>query len=96
MSDLALIYRIREALGFNQYYGLSHLDDDARAMRAALLACAPIVNAIIKQANEHIGYIGQSDNEFPNLPVSATIQTTIGAIREARRALFVAGVHENA
>ena len=34
-TDLGLIYKIRKALGFNELYPLSHLDDDARQMRAA-------------------------------------------------------------
>lgn len=87
MSDL--VYRIREALGFNQYYPLSRLDQDAKAMRTALLACAPIVRAAI--AEEKKDEIGNSDLDNEQ-PVCLQIRTTLGAVREARRALFVANV----
>lgn len=90
MSDLSLLYRIREALGFNQYYGLSHLDKDAKQMRTALLACAPIAKAAI--AEEKKDEIGNSDLDDEQ-PVTLQIRTTLGVIREARRALFVADVH---
>lgn len=86
-----LLYRIREALGFNQYYPLSHLDGDARQMRAALLACAPIAKAAI--AEEKKDEIGNSDLDNEQ-PVTLTIRTTLGAVREARRALFVANIHD--
>ena len=59
MTELSLLYRIREALGFNQYYRLSHLDDGAKQQRAALLACAPIAFAAI--AEEKKDEIGNSD-----------------------------------
>lgn len=90
MSDLGLLYRIREALGFNRMYPLSNLDMDARQMRTALLACAPIAHAAI--AEEKKDEIGNSDLDDEQ-PVALTIRTTLGQIREARRALFVAGVH---
>lgn len=89
MSENNLLYRIREALGFNQYYPLSHLDSDAKSMRIALLACAPIVRAAI--AEEKKNEIGNSDLDNEQ-PVALTIRTTLGAVREARRALFVAQV----
>jgi hypothetical protein len=88
MTDL--LYKIREALGFNQYYPLSHLDSDARQMRQALLACAPIAFAAI--AEEKKDEIGNSDLDNEQ-PVTLQIRTTLGAVREARRALFVANLH---
>lgn len=90
MNDLGLPYKIREALGFNEYYGLSHLDTDAKQMRAALLACAPLAFAAI--AEEKKDEIGNSDLDNEQ-PVTVTIRTTLGEIREARRALFVANLH---
>jgi hypothetical protein len=87
MSDL--LYKIREALGFNQYYPLSHLDSDAKQMRQALLACAPIAFAAIDQ--EKKDEIGNSDLDNEQ-PVALTIRTTLGKVREARRALFVANI----
>jgi hypothetical protein len=90
VSDIPLLYRIREALGFNQYYPLSHLDDDAKQMRKALLACAPLAFAAI--AEEKKDEIGNSDLDNEQ-PVALTIRTTLGAVREARRALFVANIH---
>lgn len=90
MTDLGLLYRIREALGFNQYYPLSHLDDDAKQQRTALLACAPIAFAVI--AEEKKDEIGNSDLDNEQ-PVTLTIRTTLGEVREARRALFVANLH---
>ena len=89
MSDLPLLYRIRAALGFNDKYPLSYLDGDAKQMRTALLACAPIAFAAIAQ--EKIDEIGNSDLDDEQ-PVALTIRTTLGAVREARRALFVANV----
>jgi hypothetical protein len=89
MSDLSLLYRIREALGFNQYYPLSRLDDDAKAQRTAMLACAPIAFAAI--AEEKKDEIGNSDLDDEQ-PVTLHIRTTLGTVREARRALFVANV----
>ena len=89
--SLDLLYRIREALGFNKFYGLSHLDDDARNMRAALLACAPIARAAI--AEEKKDEIGNSDLDNEQ-PITLHIRTTLGAVREARRALFVANIQE--
>lgn len=90
MTDLGLLYRIRAALGFNEFYPLSHLDDNARQMRAALLACAPLAHAAI--AEEKKDEIGNSDLDNEQ-PVTLHIRTTLGAVREARRALFVAGIH---
>lgn len=90
MGDLNLLYRIREALGFNQYYPLSNLDGDAKQQRTALLACAPIAFAAI--AEEKKDEIGNSDLDNEQ-PVALTIRTTLGAVREARRALFVANIH---
>lgn len=90
MSDLSLIYKIREALGFNQYYPLSHLDTDAKQMRSALLACVPLTFAVIFEEKKN--EIGNSDLDDEQ-PVAVTIRTTLGAIREARRALFVANLH---
>lgn len=93
MSDLTFLYRLREALGFNQYYPLSNLDSDAKQMRTALLACAPLAHAAIADVpKETLGYLGGADTESTE-PVTITIRTTLGAVREARRALFVAGVH---
>lgn len=88
-TDLRLIYRIREALGFNQYYPLSNLDSDAKQMRQALLACAPLAFGAI--AEEKKNEIGNSDLDNEQ-PITLTIRTTLGAVREARRALFVANV----
>jgi hypothetical protein len=93
VSDLPLLYRIREALGFNQYYPLSNLDGDAKQQRTALLACAPIAFAAI--AEEKKDEIGNSDLDNEQ-PVALTIRTTLGAVREARRALFVANIHPEA
>lgn len=87
MSD-SLLYAIREALGFNKLHGLSHLDQDAKAQRGALLACAPIARAVI--AEEKKDEIGNSDLDNEQ-PVTIQIRTTLGVIREARRALFVVG-----
>jgi hypothetical protein len=87
MTDL--LYKIREALGFNQYYPLSNLDSDAKQMRTALLACAPIAFAAIDE--EKRDEIGNSDLDDEQ-PVALTIRTTLGAVREARRALFVANI----
>lgn len=39
-GSLDLLYRIREALGFNRYYGLSHLAGDAKRLRTDALALA--------------------------------------------------------
>lgn len=89
MSDLSLLYRIREALGFNDKYPLSHLDSDAKNMRRALVACAPLVHSIIEE--ERKDAIGNSDLDNEQ-PVAITIRTTLGDIRKARSALFVAGV----
>ena len=91
MTDFALIYRIREALGFNDKYPLSLLDSDAKNMRRALLACAPIARAAI--AEERVNAIGNSDLDDEQ-PVYLGIRTTLGAIRKARSALFVANVTE--
>lgn len=85
-----LLYKIREALGFNDKYPLSGLDRDAVQMRKALLACAPIAHAAI--AEERKDAIGNSDLDDEQ-PVALTIRTTLGAVRKARSALFVAGVH---
>jgi hypothetical protein len=90
LTELSLIYRIREALGFNKFYPLSHLDDDARQQRGALLACAPLAFAVIVE--EKKDEIGNSDLDDEQ-PIAVTIRTTLGAVREARRALFVANVH---
>lgn len=87
MTDL--LYKIRAALGFNQYYPLSNLDSDAKQMRTALLACAPIAFAAIDE--EKRDEIGNSDLDNEQ-PVALTIRTTLGAVREARRALFVANI----
>lgn len=87
--ELSLLYAIREALGFNRYYPLSNLDGDARTQRKALLACAPIAHAAI--AEEKKDAIGNSDLDDEQ-PVTLTVRTTLGAVREARRALFVAGI----
>lgn len=93
MSDLAFIYRIREALGFNHLYPLSWLDRDAAQMRTALLACAPLAHAAIADVpKETLGYIGGADTASKE-PVTVTIHTTLGAVREMRRALWVANVH---
>jgi len=81
-GGLGLLYAIRDALGFNKLYPLSYLDSDAKQQRAALLACAPIVFAAI----------GNSDLDDEQ-PVALTIRTTLGVVREARRALFVANLH---
>lgn len=88
-TGLDLLYRIRAALGFNDKYPLSGLDGDAKAMRNALLACAPIARAAI--AEEKKDEIGNSDLDDEQ-PIALTIRTTLGAVREARRTLFVAGV----
>lgn len=90
-DSLVILYRIREALGFNQYYSLSNLDDNARQQRAALLACAPIASATFEHEKVRNEFIGMTypDNDQP---VEVTIRTTLGAIREARRALWVADV----
>jgi hypothetical protein len=93
MSEFNLIYAIREALGFNQYYPLSYLHGDAKRMRQALLACAPIAFAAIDE--EKKSEIGNSDLDNEQ-PVALTIRTTIGQIREARRALFVANIQREA
>ena len=90
MTDIPLLYRIREALGFNHLYPLSHLDADAKQLRTALLACAPIAFAAI--AEEKKNEIGNSDLDDEQ-PVSLHIRTTLGAVREARRALMVACVY---
>lgn len=90
MTDLGLLYRIREALGFNQYYPLNNLDDDAKQMREALLACAPLAHAAI--AEERKDAIGNSDL-YDEQPVTLQIRTTLGVIREARRKLFIANIH---
>jgi len=55
------------------YYPLSHLDDDAKQQRAALLACAPIAFAAI--AEERKDEIGNSDLDNEQ-PVTLTIRTT--------------------
>jgi hypothetical protein len=89
MNDLPLLYKIREALGFNALYPLSHLDSDAAQMRKALLACAPIAFAAIDE--EKKDEIGNSDLDDEQ-PVAITIRTTLGQIREARRTLFVANI----
>lgn len=91
MEDLGLLYRIREALGFNHLYGLSNLDDDARRMRAALLACAPIARAAIEEEKKDA--IGNSDLDDEQ-PVTLIIRTTLGQVRAARRALFVVRVDQ--
>lgn len=88
--SLQLLYQIRDALGFNDKYPLSNLDSDARQMRKALLACAPIVHAAI--AEERKDAIGNSDLDDEQ-PVALTIRTTLGAVRKARSALFVVGLH---
>jgi len=80
-----LLYKIREALGFNQYYPLSHLDIAAKQMHQALLACAPIAFAAIDEEKKDEFGTRFFDNEL-------TIRTTLGHIREARRALFVANI----
>jgi len=85
-----LLYKIREALGFNDKYPLSGLDGDARTMRKALLACAPLAHLVIAQ--EKRDEIGNSDLDDEQ-PVTITIRTTLGAVRNARRWLFVAGIH---
>ncbi len=90
MNDLGLLYRIRKALGFNHLYPLSHLDADAKQMRTALLACAPLAHAAI--AEETKSKVGNSDLDNEQ-PVTLHIRTTLGVVREARRALFVAGIH---
>ena len=89
MTDLKLLYSIRDALGFNQYYPLSNLDSDAKQMRTALLSCAPIAFAAIDEEKKN--EIGNSDLDDEQ-PVTLTIRTTLGQVREARRSLFVAGV----
>lgn len=89
MSDLRLIYAIRAALGFNEMYPLSHLDSDAKQMRQALLACAPLAFAAIDEEKKN--EIGNSDLDNEQ-PVAITIRTTLGQVREARRALFVANI----
>lgn len=89
MTDIPLLYRIREALGFNQYYPLSNLDGDAKQQRTALLACAPIAFAAIDE--ERKDEVGNSDLDDEQ-SVSLIIRTTLGQVREARRALFVANI----
>jgi hypothetical protein len=89
LKDLSLIYAIREALGFNRFYPLSHLDTDARQMRQALLAVAPLAFAAIDEEKKN--EIGNSDLDNEQ-PVAITIRTTLGQVREARRALFVANI----
>ena len=89
MSELNLLYRIREALGFNQYYPLSDLADDAKAQRRALLACAPLAFATI--AEEQKDTVGNSDLDDEQ-PVVLAVRTTLGVVREARRALLLAGI----
>jgi hypothetical protein len=90
MSDLSLLYKIREALGFDHLYPLSHLDIDAAQMRKALIACTPIAFAAIDE--EKKDEIGNSDLDNDQ-PVTLMIRTTLGQVREARRALFIANVH---
>jgi hypothetical protein len=80
-----LLYKIREALGFNQYYPLSHLDSGAKRMRQALLACAPIAFAAIDIASLF-------SSEIDEQPIVITIRTTLGCVRKARNALFVANI----
>lgn len=92
MSDLKLIYAIRKALGFNHLHPLSHLDTDAKQMRQALLACAPLAFAAIDE--EKKDEVGNSDLDNEQ-PVAINIRTTLGAVREARRALFVAKIHRS-
>lgn len=87
--EIDLIYRLREALGFNQYYPLSHLDGDAKQMRMALLACAPIAfAAIVEEKKDEIGNSDLDDEQ----PITITLRMTLGIVREARRALFVANI----
>lgn len=90
-GGLGLIYSIREALGFNKLYPLSNLDDNARLQRVALLACAPIAFATFEHEKVRNEFIGATypDNDQP---IEVTIRTTLGAIREARRALWVADI----
>jgi hypothetical protein len=94
MSDLLykgdLLRKIREALGFSQYYPLSHLDIAAKQMHQALLACAPIAFAAIDE--EKKDEIGNSDLDNEQ-PITIQIRTTLGQVREARRALFIADIH---
>jgi hypothetical protein len=79
-------------LGFGKLDSLSHLDDKVRQMRVALTACAPIARAAIAAApKEALGYIGGADTTSQT-PITVTIQTTLGELREARRALFAANV----
>lgn len=88
-GGMGSLYGIREALGFNDLYPLDRLDSDAKAMRTALLACAPIAHAAIAQ--EKKDEVGNSDLDNEQ-PIALTVRTTLGAIREARRALFVANI----
>lgn len=91
-EEVVFSYKIREALGFGKLHPLSHLDTDARQMRVALEACAPLTRAAIAAApKEVLGYIGGADTT-DQTPITVTIQTTLGELREARRALFVSNV----
>jgi hypothetical protein len=84
-------YELREALGFGKLYSLNNLITDASNMRKALVACAPIAHAAITASggNDRLGYIGGTGHPSPDEPITVTITTTVGALREARRALFV-------
>lgn len=90
-ENIFLAYKIREALGFGKLHPLSRLDDDVRAMRTALVACAPLAHASIADAGDVLGYIGGADTSSKE-PITVTITTTLGELREARRALWVANV----
>lgn len=95
-DEIAFSYKFREALGFGKLHSLSHLDTDARQMRVALTACAPLAHAAIAAVGkDRLGYIGGADTTSQE-PVTVTIQTTLGALREARRALFVANIEPTA
>ena len=89
LNGLELLYKVREALGFNDKYPLSGIVDDVRQQRAALLAAAPIVALVI--AEERKNAIGNSDLDDEQ-PVTLTIRTKIGTVRRARLALLVAAV----
>lgn len=83
---LSALYKVREALGFNQFYPLSHLETDAGHLLKALKACVPF--ALLAIAEEKKDEIGNSDLDNEQ-PVTLSIRTTLGAVREAQRALAI-------
>lgn len=92
-THIQYTYDLRAALGYGKLYPLSHLITDAANMRKALVACAPIAHAAITSCggSKRLGYIGDADTTSEE-PITVTIHTTVGELREARRALFVIGM----